>query len=161
MQSYQDNLENHDLTSDITEAVDFLVGNGKYVVLEQWKQLEEIGDQFEEVLRVKKEKTRVVYDANFSLAEELQAQISAVRAVREKIMVNGRLADTTTTREAKEVISSGSTLLGTLMKYHEKVVNMERLRLLEVSVIEALQEVDETLRDKVMELLEVKLERLT
>lgn len=158
MPVYQDGLESHDLIEDIKGAVDFLQQNAPFVEYAQWLELKDsIGERY---LDKEKVLEPVVYDANFSLAEELQSQIAAVRAVREKIMHKGKLVSDITTREAKEVISSGSTLLGTLMKYHEKVVNMERLRILEMSVVEALLEVDKDLRDRVIDIMEEKLLRV-
>lgn len=100
----------------------------------------------------------VEYGTGFDLGAEVEAQIQAVRAVRGTVMENGRIIKGVSSREAKEVISSGSTLLNTLMKFHEKVLNMDRLRLLEAAVIEVLGEESEELRNRVVENMEQKLE---
>lgn len=141
--------------ADLEQSVEFIVSLSHKVSEEQWNRLYRcLAHRFE----TSRSETEVVYDANFSLADELQSQIMAVRAIRQRIMSSqGVISDDITTREAKEVISSGSTLLGSLMKYHEKVVNMERLRLLESAVIEALGEVQDDVKDKVLVKMEEKL----
>lgn len=157
MTPYQDSLETHNLLEDLQSSVDFLLQNVMFLERRQWDRLKRIGEKFEPA----KARQEVVYDASFSLAEELQAQITAVRAVRDRIMTKeGHLSEDITTREAKEVISSGSTLMSSLMKFHEKVVNMERLRLLETSVVEALEEVDGEVRERVLGKMEEKLANL-
>lgn len=157
MAPYEDKLETHSLHEDVEGSVNFLLQHADYVEAGQWLRMERrIGPRFDEEAR-----EGVTYGADFSMAEELQAQIAAVRAVRDRIMMrDGSLSTDISTREAKEVISSGSTLLGTLMKYHEKVMNMERLRLLEASVVEALGEVEEELRDQVLGIMDQKLSNL-
>ena len=99
------------------------------------------------------------YDASFDLGSEVSAQIKAVRAIRSYVFdAKGNIRDGITSREAKEVISSGSTMLASLMKYHKDVMNMDRLRMLEQAVVEALQEYDPELREQVLKTLEEKLE---
>jgi hypothetical protein len=160
MSDYHDAVEQHSLQDDIAESISFLLQHAGFIEKEQWaRMVKTVAPYFaEEVQQVE----GITYDANFSMADELRAQIMAVRAVRDRIMtVEGNLVADISTREAKEVISSGSTLVGTLMKYHEKVVNMERLRVLEQSVIEALVEADVDIRDQVLSIMEQKLAGLT
>lgn len=107
----------------------------------------------------KKPPPAVVYDASFSLLEEVQAQVIAVRAVRNQIIEpNGTIKPDISTREAKEVVSSGSTLLNTLMKFHPQIMNMDRQLKLETSIIEVLSKEGKGLKDKVMKLFEDKFE---
>lgn len=155
MAQYQDNLQTSNLQGDIDDAVEFLRQHVGFVTKEQWDLLQVIGRRY------RMDVEAVAYDANFSLADEVQAQIQAVRAIRDRIMTpDGQLSQDITTREAKEVVSSGSTLLTSLMKFHEKVVNMERMRLLETSVIEALEEADQELKALVLAKMEEKLANL-
>ena len=157
MTPYQDNIEQHNLQEDIDDAIEFLRQHAMHIALPQWEQLKGLGKRFES----KVVSPEVIYDANFSMADELQSQIQAVRAVRERIMTrDGQLMSDITTREAKEVISSGSTLLGTLMKFHEKIQNMERLRLLETAVVEVLEETSEEVKEQVLVKMEEKLANL-
>ena len=158
MSTYQDNIETHDLQADIGEAVSFLLQHAAFVTDAQWRGLSAVVGARFAALEERPSDTPFDYDASFSVADELEAQILAVRAVRQRIMAaDGSINRDISTREAKEVISSGSTLLGTLMKYHEKVVNMERLRVLEQSVIEALEHVDMEVKDVVLATMEEKL----
>lgn len=100
------------------------------------------------------------YGADFDMAYEVQQQITAVRAIRDHVMDSrGRLREGITARDAKEVVTSGSTLLSSLMKFHSSVVNMERLRLLERAVVEVLREEDDDLRDRVLTRLAQRLEQ--
>lgn len=154
VEQYHDSLQTNALEGDLQGAVNLLLQHAGYVTVQMWDALQRLGKQFVDEQPV----LPVMYGADFSMAGELEAQIRAVRAVRDRIMsADGQLSKDISTREAKEVISSGSTLLSTLMKHHEKVVNMERLRLLESSVVEALTEVDEELKEVVLQVMEKKL----
>jgi hypothetical protein len=76
----------------------------------------------------------VEYGADFDLKEEVQAQIQAVRAMRDAVMPNGVVRVGTSAREVKEVVTASSTLLTTLMKMHEKVMSFDRSRAIEEAV---------------------------
>lgn len=151
------------LDADLESSVSFICQHVKYLSLIQKDRLKK-SMGFDKLIdpQAPEESMATVatnYGAEFDLAEEVEAQIRAVRSIRANVFdVNGNLKSSVTSREAKEIISTGSTMLGTLMKYHEKVMNMERLRKLEQSVVEALLEVDEDFKAKVMESLEKKLE---
>lgn len=154
MQAYQDNLETHDLEADLTGAVELLVQHANYVTQELWSRLQGIGRQFNDG----KVEVDTSYGADFSMANELAAQIRAVRAMRDRIMrIDGTLSADISTREAKEVVGSMTSMMNTLMKHHQKVVNMERLRMLESSVVEVLGEVDEEVKEMVLVKMEEKL----
>lgn len=154
MEAYQDNLETHDLDEDLTGAVELLVQHAEYVTKELWIRLQGIGRRFETNQALPGE----VYGADFSMAGELEAQISAVRAMRNRIMrMDGTLSKEISTREAKEVVGSMTSMMNTLMKHHEKVVNMERLRILESSVVDVLMEVDPEIKEMVLVKMEEKL----
>jgi len=77
---------------------------------------------------------QVEYNASFDLKDEVQAQIQAVRAMREAVMPNGVVRAGTPAREVKEVVTASSTLLNTLMKMHERVMSFDRSRAIEEAV---------------------------
>ena len=141
---------------DLSDPVEFVCQNSKFLSDEQ---AERVIEAIRKRLGVDRPVKQVVeYDASFDLSEEVGAQVMAVRAIRDEVFRDGKIRGEVTLREAKEVIASGSALLTTLSKHHADIVNMDRLRALEGSVIEALQEQDEDFKEKVMALLEEKLE---
>jgi hypothetical protein len=90
----------------------------------------------------------VPYGADFNFKVEIEAQLAAVKALRAKVMgPGGLLLDGVSTREAKEVIGASSTLITTLMRHHEKIMNFERLRALEEAVKAAVQTLPEGARE--------------
>lgn len=77
----------------------------------------------------------VTYGADFDFTAEITAQIQAVRAMRRSVMSDsGHVLEQVSARELKEVVSASSTLLQTLLKTHEKVMNFSRLRAVEKAV---------------------------
>jgi hypothetical protein len=97
------------------------------------------------------------YGADFDLADEVWQQILAVKAVREQVVEDGKIKDGFSARDAKDVVTAGNTLLTSLMRYHKEIVSMDRLRRLERSVIEVLEESSPEVRQQVMSRLEEKL----
>lgn len=90
----------------------------------------------------------VPYGAEFNFKSEIESQLAAVKALRAKVMgPNGQLLEGVSTREAKEVIAASSTLITTLMRHHEKILNFERLRVLEEAVKAAVQTLPESARE--------------
>ena len=145
---------------DLSDPVEFVCQNARFLGDAQAERLyEAMKKRLDVVVEVEEMAApQVPYGADFDLSEEVGAQISAVRAIREEVFKNGKIRGDITLREAKDVIASGSSLLSTLSKHHADIVNMGRLRGLEAAVIEALQEQDEEFKEKVMGLLEEKLE---
>lgn len=95
------------------------------------------------------------YGADFDLAGEVNEQIKAVRALRSMVISeDGKIADGYTARDAKELIASANTLLGSLMKFHDKIINQNRMRLIEQAAIEAVK----TLPEEQQELFFTKLQ---
>jgi hypothetical protein len=80
----------------------------------------------------------VEYGAEFDINEEVQMQIMAVRAMRDSIMPGGRMRVGVPAREMKEVVTASSTLLNTLLRTHEKILNYDRQRAIEEATIEAI-----------------------
>jgi hypothetical protein len=97
------------------------------------------------------------YGADFNLADEVWQQILAVKAVRELVVEDGKICDGFSARDAKDVVTAGNTLLTSLMRYHKEIVSMDRLRRLERSIIEVLEECSPEVRKQVMARLEEKL----
>ena len=85
-----------------------------------------------------------VYDETFSMAEEVHEVMKAVKLLRKSILAPGGKALKTgiTTTEAKDVISMSNTMINTLMKSHEKIMNMERYRAVEQATVDVLRELD-------------------
>ena len=77
---------------------------------------------------------KVEYNASFNLQEEVQAQIMAVRALRNSVMPGGKVRPGLPAREIKETITASSTLLNTLLKTHEKILSLDRARCIEEAV---------------------------
>ena len=145
------------LSEDLESTVMHLCQHAKYLSNQQKMKLKAALSLFEPPPPVAVQE--VSYDASFDLAGEMASQIQAVRAIRAHVFdERGSIKEGISSREAKEVISSGSTLLASLMKYHKDVMNMDRLRKLEQSVVEALKEVDPDLQEDVMQRLEERME---
>ena len=147
------------LSSDLEEAVVHLCQHAKFLSRGQREKLRSALLIVDPTAPHVPNQHDLNYDASFDLGSEVSAQIKAVRAIRSYVFdAKGNIRDGITSREAKEVISSGSTMLASLMKYHKDVMNMDRLRMLEQAVVEALQEYDPELREQVLKTLEEKLE---
>ena len=152
---------NNTLAEDLEETVTHLIQHARYLSLPQKERLRAslmIGQPLPEAADQIQIAPETKYNASFDLGDEVEQQIKAVRAIRAQVFDgNGNMRGSVSSREAKEIISTGSTMLSTLMKYHEKVMNMERLRKLELSVMEALSEASTDLQEKALALLEEKL----
>ena len=161
-----DPFENAALREDVTAALEQVLLYIRYTSQEQRERLRAALNRLEpeEVAQFSDHQndglsSQVGYGAAFNLVHEVEAQIAAVRAVRDTVLgSDGRILAGTSSREAKEVIASGSTLINTLMKFHTQVVNMDRIRKLEASVVEVLKEADPEIADAVLERLEQRLE---
>lgn len=99
------------------------------------------------------------YGADFDLAGEVGAQIRAVRAMRRLVMTDdGVVVPGTPAREVKETVTASNTLLNTLLKTHEKVLNFNRLRAIETATSAALEDLDESAKTVFFQRLEKELE---
>lgn len=101
-----------------------------------------------------------IYDADFDMNKEIGEQIISVRAMRNSIMVHGRIKPNISTREVKEVVASANTMFTTLMKHHETVQGLERHRAVESATVEILKEMDPISADKFFAELERRLEAI-
>ena len=100
---------------------------------------------------------KVEYNASFDIKEEIQAQIVAVRALRNSVMPGGVVRPGLPAREIKEAVSASSTLLSSLMKHHEKVLSMDRQRAIELAVTDAVRSLPDEQRETFFSLLEENL----
>lgn len=155
----KDPFEKAALKEDLGHALEMIKTYSLYLDNGQREQLREVLKRLNPDVPVDEGAgSPVEYGASFDLASEVEAQIAAVRAVRSTVMSpGGQILPGVSSREAKEVISSGSTLLTTLMKFHEKVVNMDRLRKLESAMLEVLRDKDPQLQEEVLTSLERRL----
>lgn len=80
------------------------------------------------------------YGAEFDLSDEVNQQIRAVRALRNHVLdESGNIKDGSGPRDVKEMIASSNTLLSSLMKFHDKIINQNRMRLIEQATVEAVK----------------------
>lgn len=90
------------------------------------------------------EEDDVDYDESFDLSKEISEVLRSVRLLRKSILSpSGKsLKSGVTVGEAKDVISMSNSMINTLVKTHEKVVNMERYRAVEQATVDILRELD-------------------
>lgn len=111
-----------------------------------------------------REPDAVVYDADFDMTAEIGLQISAMRAMRSTVIdSNGEIVKNAdgkaavSTRELKEVVTGCSTSIQMLMKYHERLVNFDRMRALERATIKTARTLPEDLQAQFFKTLENEL----
>ena len=97
------------------------------------------------------------YGADFSLADEIGLQITAVKALRQSVFPGGRLKTDATTRDAKEVLTTCNQMIKTLMDSHGKIMNMERFRAVESATLDVLADLEPELKERFLVQLESKL----
>lgn len=101
------------------------------------------------------------YGANFDFKREISAQLSAVRAMRAKVMTStGQIKENIPTREVKEALSAANTLTASLMKNHEKIMNFDRQRALEQATIAAIEAMSDEIKEIFFNDLNARLEKL-
>lgn len=98
------------------------------------------------------------YGADFDMIEEVNEQIKAVRALRSSVLdpVTGQVRDDKSSRDVKEIVSTSATLLTSLMKFHEKIINQDRMRALEQATIEVVKDLSPEAQEKFFTALEEK-----
>ena len=84
------------------------------------------------------------YDSTFDMEKEVTEVLRSVKLLRKSILnANGTgLKAGVTVSEAKDVISMSNTMINTLMKSHEKIVNMARYRAVEQATIDTLRDLE-------------------
>lgn len=97
------------------------------------------------------------FGSEFDLLEEIQTQINAVQILRDRVIQDGELAEGVTVRDAKEALSAATSLITTLNKVYQDIVNASRLRQIELATVEVVKEFPE-LHDRFFSLLKTRLE---
>lgn len=92
----------------------------------------------------------VEYGANYDLKQEIQGLIDAVKAMQDSVMINGRIRNDVTPKEMKEVVTSTTSLMNLLMKYHRELLSMDRMRALEAATVEVLQQLGDRHGEKIV-----------
>jgi len=98
---------------------------------------------------------RQKYGPDFDFNQEVDAQLQAVTAMRERVMIGGQLREDVSIREVKETLSAATTLTAALIKNHEKIINFSRQQNLEAATIQAI----DTLPEKEKEAFLTELKR--
>ena len=143
-------LEREDDLEEVARSVELVVRNAHRL---DDRQINLLVDS----LSLFASKDVVDFNSGFDLSEEIGRQIAMVRALRDMVLdPTWRIREEYSARDAKEVISSASTLLTTLMRFHEKIVQIDRQKAIEVATIEAIK----TLPEEVQERFFGKLEEL-
>lgn len=102
----------------------------------------------------------------FNLEEEIQSQIAMLKRMRKKLTLeDGGLSSSVSYKEIKEVVSSCSSVMGTLMKYHKDAKTIQRNRAVEQATIHAIESMaerygDKTVAQEFLEKLKEQLEQL-
>lgn len=101
------------------------------------------------------------YGADFDMSTEVNDQIRTVRALRSMVLdENGSIKQGYSARDAKELISASGTLLGSLMKFHDKIINQSRMRMVEQSTVEVIKTLPDEAQALFFETLKAKLEAI-
>jgi len=102
-----------------------------------------------------------VFDADFSMAEEVTMQLTVLKAVRDKVISHeGKLVSGQTVKDAKDLIQSSASLLQLLQKLRNEIINSDRLKAVEDAVITTLKGKDEEVLLEFMDNLRENLERI-
>ena len=102
----------------------------------------------------------------FNLEEEIYNQVAMLKRMRKKLTLeDGSIDSKISYKEIKEVVSSCSTVMGTLMKYHKDAKTIQRNRAVEQATIHAIESMaerygDENIAQEFLEKLKEQLEQL-
>lgn len=105
-------------------------------------------------------------NGEFNLEEEIHNQIAMLKRMRKKLTrEDGTIDSKISYKEIKEVVSSCSTVMGTLMKYHKDAKTIQRNRAVEQATIHAIESMaerygDENISQEFLEKLKEQLEQL-
>jgi len=84
------------------------------------------------------------YDETFDMEKEVAEVLRAVKILRNSMLNESKkgLKVGVTIGEAKDVLSMSNSMINTLMKSHEKIVNMARYRAVEQATVDILRDLD-------------------
>lgn len=119
-------------------------------------RLLELGDEDENA------PTGQLYGPAYDIKLEVDGLIQAVRAMQNSVMFNGQIRPGITPKEMREVVQSTTSLMSLLMKAHEKLLSLDRVRAIEQATISVLRELgDDAMVDRFVAALEAELESTT
>lgn len=84
------------------------------------------------------------YDETFDMEKEVAEVLRTVKILRRTILSPNKraLKAGVTVGDAKDVLSMSNSMIATLMKSHEKIMNMARYRAVEQATVDILRELD-------------------
>jgi len=103
-----------------------------------------------------------LYGPAYDIKLEIDGLIQAVRAMQNSVMENGRIRTGITPKEMREVVQSTTSLMSLLMKAHEKLLSLDRVRAIEQATISVLRELgDDAMVERFVAALEQELSSTT
>lgn len=98
------------------------------------------------------------YGADFDISQEIGEQLAIAKAMRARLLdEEGRLNERFSAREAKEVMSACSTLIGVLMKSQQELLSFRRVLMVENATKRALDTLPREAQDAYLQELERQL----
>ena len=99
------------------------------------------------------------YGADFDLSKVINDQIRMIEAIKRKVTnSNGSIKDDVSVKEARELITSSSSVIQQLMKHQKDLININRQQALEASVIKAVKTLPQDAQTEFFNTLEDLLE---
>lgn len=106
--------------------------------------------------------TGQLYGPAYDIKLEVDGLIQAVRAMQNSVMTNGQIRPGITPKEMREVVQSTTSLMSLLMKAHEKLLSLDRVRAIEQATISVLRELgDDAMVERFVAALEQELSSTT
>ena len=138
---------------DLGPAVNDISAAQEHLTVEQADQLRALLDL--------KFPTEIGYGAEFDFKAEIDSQIRAVKAMRNSVLTeSGAIKAGMGARDIKEVVTASNTLLQTLLKTHDKIINYERMRAVEKATIEVVQTLEDSAQATFFTRLEEELDKI-
>lgn len=136
-----------DLQPSLDQVIDFLESKRQYIFDDHRKRL---------IALVNLHHQPVSSD-NFNVGNsgdmlfEIKEQMEMVRTLRQKVLENKGESQI---RELKDLISSTTSLFAMYTKYSADIVNQDRMKKIEMAVVESLKMLEPNIQDKYYEYLE-------